>query len=104
VTLREAKDILYLRPNPGVLNEQADELRSQLDMIDEQTHGASSLTKAELRLLPLLSSHFTIREIGVRLYVSPNTVKRQAVSMYRKLEVTSRSRAVQRAQELGLGS
>jgi LuxR family transcriptional regulator, maltose regulon positive regulatory protein len=104
VTLREAKDILYLRPNLGVLNEQADELRSQLDMIDEQTHGASSLTKAELRLLPLLSTHFTFREIGERLYVSPNTVKRQAVSLYRKLEVTSRSRAVQRAQEPGLGS
>ena len=103
VTLREARDILHLRPDLGVLKEQADELRSQLDMIDEQTLGASSLTKAELRLLPLLSTHFTFREIGERLYVSPNTVKRQAVSLYRKLEVTSRSRAVERARELGLG-
>ena len=102
-TLREANDILHRRPDLGILPEQADELRSRLDTIHERIIGASSLTRAELRLLPLLSTHFTFREIGERLYISQNTVKRQAVFIYRKLGVSSRSQAVQRAQELGLG-
>lgn len=63
---------------------------------------ASSLTAAELRLLPLLSTHLTFRDIGERLYVSRNTVKTQAISIYRKLDVTSRGDAVARAVELGL--
>jgi LuxR family transcriptional regulator, maltose regulon positive regulatory protein len=35
--------------------------------------------------------------------VSQHTVKTQAVSVYRKLGASSRSQAVQRAQQLGLG-
>ena len=62
----------------------------------------SSLTAAELRLLPLLTTHLTFREIGDRLFVSRNTVKTQAISIYRKLGASSRGEAVQRAVELGL--
>ena len=65
--------------------------------------GIASLTTAELRLLPLLSTHLRFAEIGERLYISPRTVKTQAVSIYRKLGAASRSQAVQRAQQLGLG-
>ena len=36
------------------------------------------------------------------MHLSRNTVKSQAVSMYRKLDVSSRSDAVERATELGL--
>ena len=64
--------------------------------------GASSLTAAELRLLPLLSTHLSFREIGERLFVSSHTVKTQAYSAYRKLGVSSRSEAVARVHELGL--
>jgi LuxR family maltose regulon positive regulatory protein len=64
--------------------------------------GVSSLTAAELRLLPLLSTHLSFREIGERLYVSQYTVKTQAGSVYRKLDVSSRGQAVQRLQEIGL--
>ena len=64
--------------------------------------GASSLTTAELRLLPLLSTHLTLPEIGERLFVSRHTVKTQAISVYRKLGVSSRSEAITRMHELGL--
>ena len=57
---------------------------------------------AELRLLPLLTTHLTFREIGERLFVSQNTVKTQAISIYRKLDATSRGEAVERATALGL--
>jgi len=64
--------------------------------------GASSLTVAELRLLPYLASHMTFNDIGDQLYISRNTVKTQSVAIYRKLGVSSRGQAVQRAREIGL--
>ena len=54
------------------------------------------------RLLPLLPTHLSFREIGERLFVSTNTVKTQAISIYRKLGASSRSEAVRRASEVGL--
>jgi LuxR family maltose regulon positive regulatory protein len=60
------------------------------------------LTAAELRLLPLLTTHLSFREIAEQLYVSRNTVKTQAISAYRKLGVSSRSDAIERAVTLGL--
>ena len=53
-------------------------------------------------MLPLLATHLSFREIGERLYVSRNTIKTQAISVYRKLGVSSRSDAVERAAHLGL--
>jgi LuxR family transcriptional regulator, maltose regulon positive regulatory protein len=55
-----------------------------------------------LRLLPLLPTHLSFFEIGLRLYLSKYTVKTQAASIYRKLGVSSRSQAVQHLQEIGL--
>ena len=78
------------------------ELQSRLATIKAGAVGASSLTAAELRLLPLLSTHLSFREIGERLFVSSHTVKTQAYSVYRKLGVSSRSEAVARMHELGL--
>jgi LuxR family transcriptional regulator, maltose regulon positive regulatory protein len=103
VVLRQARDILRRRPDLGILPGQAEELWSQLNTGRGGTVGIASLTTAELRLLPLLSTHLRFAEIGERLYISPHTVKSQAVSIYRKLGAASRSQAVQRAQQLGLG-
>jgi LuxR family maltose regulon positive regulatory protein len=100
--LRQAGDIIRQRPSLGVLPRQAAELAATLEAIGPRTAGASSLTAAELRLLPLLSTHLTLLEIGERLYLSRNTVKTQAVSIYRKLGVSSRGEAMQRVRELGL--
>jgi LuxR family maltose regulon positive regulatory protein len=102
VLLRQARDILRQRPDLGILPDQAEELRGRLDAVRGGTAGVSSLTTAELRLLPLLSSHLSFREIGERLSVSQHTVKTQAMSVYRKLGVVSRSQAVQRLRQLGL--
>jgi LuxR family maltose regulon positive regulatory protein len=100
--LRQVHDILQQRPDLGVLPRQAEELYSRLAKIKAVAVGASSLTAAELRLLPLLPTHLSFQEIGERLYLSKNTVKTQAYSVYRKLGVTSRSEAVTRTHELGL--
>ena len=60
------------------------------------------LTTAELRTLRYLPTHLSFREIGERAFVSGNTVKTQANSVYRKLDVSCRSDAVTRARQLGL--
>lgn len=60
------------------------------------------LTNAELRVLRLLPSHMSFREIGARLHVSTNTVKTQALAVYRKLDVSCRSDAVARGRSAGL--
>lgn len=66
-------------------------------------HGvASELTEPELRVLRLLPGTLSQREIGDALYISLNTVKSHARSIYRKLNVDSRDQAVERARALGL--
>jgi LuxR family transcriptional regulator, maltose regulon positive regulatory protein len=100
--LRQVHDILQQRPDLGVLPRQAEELHSRLAKLKAVAVGASSLTAAELRLLPLLPTHLSFQEIGERLHLSKNTVKTQAYSVYRKLGVSSRSGAVTRTHELGL--
>ncbi len=99
--LGQVHEILQQRPDLGVLPKLAEELQSKLAKIKAVAVGASSLTAAELRLLPLLSTHLSFREIGERLHLSSNTVKTQAYSVYRKLGVSSRSGAVTRTRELG---
>jgi LuxR family maltose regulon positive regulatory protein len=100
--LREIDAILRRQPDLGVLLGQVDELRASLKTLRVDAPGASTLTEAELRLLPYLATHLSFREIGERLYISRHTVKSHAMANYRKLNVTSRTGAVERARELGL--
>jgi LuxR family maltose regulon positive regulatory protein len=50
----------------------------------------------------MLPTHLSFPQIGEGMFLSPNTVKSHAVSIYRKLGATSRSQAVTRSRELGL--
>jgi len=100
--LKQIEAILRQRPALGTLTTDAAGLRDQVDTVGTGSAGASSLTAAELRLLPLLPTHLSLREIGERLYVSRHTVKSQAIAVYRKLGVSSRSDAIKRMRELGL--
>ncbi|MFV8295112.1 AAA family ATPase [Mycolicibacterium fortuitum] len=61
-----------------------------------------SLTTAELRLLPHLATHLSLQRIADELVIGRETVKSQAKSIYRKLDVSSRAAAVAEAERLGL--
>jgi LuxR family maltose regulon positive regulatory protein len=101
--LRRVADIFRVRPRLGVLVQRNAELDGRTHALAEpQGRWASSLTPAEQRLLPLLATHLSFREIGEQLFVSRNTIKTQAISVYRKLGVSSRSDAIARAAEVGL--
>src|SRR5206468_2793848 len=100
---REAEGVPRRRPMLGRLVAEAKSLRAQIATVPDQSSGwASTLTAAELRLLPLLTTYLSFKEIAERLFVSRNTVKTQAISIYRKLDASSRSEAIERAIELGL--
>jgi LuxR family maltose regulon positive regulatory protein len=100
--LAEIRDVLARRPQMGALTDELATIQRQVDTMRGDVIGASTLTTAELRLLPLLTTHLSFREIGTQLFVSHNTVKTQAISIYRKLDATSRSEAIERAVQVGL--
>ena len=100
---REVDDLLKRRPGLGTLVGEARALRAQLSRErGSSVPGASALTAAELRLLPLLSTHLSFPEIAAEMFLSPNTIKSQAISIYHKLGASSRSQAVIQSRELGL--
>ena len=90
------------RGDLGALVEEVREIAHRLEATGGMTMGSSTLTMAELRLLPLLATHLTFPDIAERMVLSTNTVKTQAKSIYRKLDASSRSEAVEQALEFGL--
>jgi LuxR family transcriptional regulator, maltose regulon positive regulatory protein len=101
--MREAGEILLRRPGLGVFAQQAGDLRAELSHArGSPALGASALTAAELRLLPMLATHLSFPEIAAEVFLSPNTVKSTVHSIYRKLGSSSRSQAVSRLRDLGL--
>jgi LuxR family transcriptional regulator, maltose regulon positive regulatory protein len=102
VAVREADVIARRRPALGVLATELEEMRARLQDASGVLIGSSALTPAELRLLPILSTHLQFEEIGLRLHLSPHTVKTHARSIYGKLGASNRSEAIERAVEIGL--
>lgn len=60
------------------------------------------LTERELEVLRLLADGLSNQEIARQLIVALGTAKTHTASLYRKLDVISRTQAVARARELGL--
>jgi LuxR family transcriptional regulator, maltose regulon positive regulatory protein len=91
------------RPGLGTLADEARTLRDQLSRERRSDGpGVSALSAAELRLLPMLSTHLSFPEIAAEMFLSRNTIKSEAFSIHRKLGVASRSQAVTRSRDLGL--
>jgi LuxR family maltose regulon positive regulatory protein len=100
LVLRDAQDIDNKYPDLGHLPQQLDQVRRELTTAPG-TIGPSTLTTAELRVLPMLATHLTFPQIAERLFVSRHTIKTQAMSIYRKLGAASRGEAVELAREFG---
>ena len=96
--LAEAERRLEQTPDAVLLAAWLQETRAALD----QAAADTGLTRAELRILQFLPTHLSFREIAEQTHVSPNTVKTQAQAIYRKLEVSARTEAVDAARRAGL--
>jgi LuxR family transcriptional regulator, maltose regulon positive regulatory protein len=100
--LREIDDILRHRPALGTLIGEVEEFRGLASGATTGATGRPPLTPAELRLLPYLQTHLTADRIAEQLFVSSWTVKTEVKAIYRKLGVSSRNDAVQKAAAIGL--
>jgi DNA-binding CsgD family transcriptional regulator len=69
---------------------------------NEAALGALGVTAREQQVLALLAAGRSNKEIAQMLGVSPNTIKTQVASLYRKLEVQRRTQAVRKGRELAL--
>ena len=100
--MREVDDLFKRRPASGLSSGRPGRSGPASSERGSSVPGASALTAAELRLLPLLSTHLSFPEIAGEMFLSRYTIKSQAMSIYHKLGASSRSQAVARSRELGL--
>jgi len=99
-SIAEARSVIDSCPDPGVLSEWLAALESSPG--SPLPPGSPEVSHSELRVLRLMTTRLTWREIGDQLYLSRNTVHSHTRSIYRKLGVSSRADAVGRARERGL--
>ena len=93
-----ARAVLHGYSDPGAMV-------TRLEALEQRIRSASDLhlTPAEIRLLPFLPTHLSMPEIGERVFLSRATVKTHLSSIYGKLGAATRSEAVERMEQLGLG-
>jgi len=101
--LGEARTIVEAYPDAGIFP----------DLLEHQERGLGKrrqsepmldgdLTDRELAVLRHFDGELSHRQIGESLYVSINTIKTHFRSIYRKLGVSSRDEALERARERGI--
>ena len=70
--------------------------------IEKEAVNIFQLSDREKEILQLLSQGLEYKEIGLKMFISPNTVKKHSISIYQKLHVNSRSQALRIAYTQGL--
>jgi ATP/maltotriose-dependent transcriptional regulator MalT len=103
--LRAATELLDDLPDSGRVPEMAAEVARELEETMHRADGGELLekpTEAELRVLRMLASDLSTREIGEQLFLSASTIHSHKHALYRKLGVHTRQEAVARAEAIGL--
>ena len=101
--LDEARDVVEAYPDAGILPDLLERQERELGKRRQQQAALDGeLTDRELAVLRLFDGELSYRQIGEKLYVSINTVKTHVRSIYRKLVVSSREDALERARERAL--
>jgi LuxR family maltose regulon positive regulatory protein len=104
-TLRAAREELAQLADSGRIPALADEVERELETARTRAGRGDLLespTEAQLAVLRLLATDLSTRQIGERLFLSPNTIRSHMRALCRKLGVSSREGAVARATALGL--
>jgi len=102
--LAEARTLLEAYPDAGMFPERLERQERKLRAREEAQEGQldGDLTERERDVLRLLLGESSTRQMAQSLYVAPSTVRTQIKSIYRKLGVSSRKRAVDEARARGL--
>ena len=104
-TLGSARASLGELTDSGQIPALADEVDRELETARARASSGEMLeppSEAELAVLRLLATDLSTREIGERLFLSPNTIRSHVRALYHKLGVHSRAEAVARATAFGL--
>ena len=103
--LNRARTMIGEFPDPGRLPAIAATVAQELATARAAVGNARVVedpSAAELAVLRCLAAGLSRREIGVRLYISLNTVKTHTRELYRKLGAKSAAEAIARAEALGV--
>jgi ATP/maltotriose-dependent transcriptional regulator MalT len=103
--MRAAREELAELADSGRIPALADQVERELETARARADRGDLLespTQAELAVLRLLATDLSNRQIGERLFLSPNTIRSHTRAIYRKLGVHAREDAVARAAALGL--
>jgi LuxR family transcriptional regulator, maltose regulon positive regulatory protein len=101
--VEQARELIERFADPGVLPALLEQTEGALaSRLRRQVQAAAPLTEREMAVLRLLPTELSTREIGRELSVSVTTIRSQVQTIYRKLEVSSRTEAVTQARELHL--
>ena len=91
------------------LSDPPEAMLARLEQLQPQLAGpgrapslADPLTEREMTVLHLLQGSLSLREIGLELHLSTNTIKSHTQAIYRKLGVSTRHDAVERARAAGI--
>ncbi len=104
-TLRSAREALGQLIDSGPVPVFTEEVGRELEAARGRASSGEMLeppSEAELAVLRLLAGDLSNREIGERLFLSPNTIRSHKRALYHKLGVHSRTEAIARATALGL--
>ncbi|MCF2497683.1 helix-turn-helix transcriptional regulator [Dyadobacter chenhuakuii] len=77
-------------------------IESKSFQFNEQQQALLGLSKRELEVLNLIAVGLSNQEIAGQLFVSLNTVKTHSSKLFEKMEVKSRTQAVEKAKRLNL--
>jgi LuxR family maltose regulon positive regulatory protein len=81
---------------------KSEEQQAALSPDDSSNLWIEDLTQRERDVLTYLAEGLSNKEIGAKLFLSPLTVKKHLYNIYQKLDVHSRTGAINKARELGL--
>jgi DNA-binding CsgD family transcriptional regulator len=70
--------------------------------INENEIHKLGISKRELEVLQLMAAGLSNQEIGRHLFVSINTIKTHAASLFEKMEVKRRTQAIEKARKMGI--
>ena len=80
---------------------ELNKLLASMTQVDERNHTRVTLTKRERVLLPLLASADSVPDIARSLHLSPNTVRKQVVTLRAKFNASNRAQLIRNAREAG---
>ena len=88
--------------SPSIAYKILQMVQQPIAKIEKETDNIFQLSEREKEILQLLSQGLEYKEIGLKIFISPNTVKKHCISIYQKLHVNSRSQALRIAYTKGL--